>query len=119
MKTATHQEFRKEIGKRIKDSRTEKRLSQTALATACDCTNSKISKIETGDYDNLTVDVIKSIADKLDVSMAYLLGETNSKTRGSDLSLQNIVKTITCGLLKILPDKERNELIKEFHFVKW
>lgn len=114
-----HQELKKEIGKRIKELRIERRLNQTALAKACNCTNSKISKIETGDYDSLTVDDIKSIADKLGGSMAYLLGETDSKTRGSDLTLQNIVKTITCGLLRILPEEERKNLIQDFHLMKW
>lgn len=119
MKTDAQKTFKKDVGKRIKEVRIEKGISQLALGRACNCTASKISRIETGDYDNLTVDDIKSIADKLGVSMAYLLGEANSKTRGSDVSLRNIVRTITCALLKLLSEEERNELIKGFHFVKW
>lgn len=118
MKTDAQKTFKKDVGKRIKEVRIEKGISQLALGGKR-CTNSKISRIETGDYDNLTVDDIKGIADKLGVSMAYLLGETNSRTRGSDVSLRNIVRTITCALLKLLSEEERNELIKGFHFVKW
>ena len=63
-----------EMGKRIRDARLEKEMSQEALAHICGYhSRSSINKIEAG-LNDIPQSKIKSIADALSVSPAWLMG---------------------------------------------
>lgn len=64
------------IAERIKKSRLEKGLTQEELAKLCGYSNkANISRIEHSG-DNVTTKQVKRIAEKLDVSVSYLMGYT-------------------------------------------
>lgn len=66
-------------GLRLKECRLEKKLSQADLAEILDCSNNHISMIERGER-NLTYDNAKIISKHLNVSVDYLMNNTNYKT---------------------------------------
>ena len=63
------------IGKRIKEIRKMKGLSQVVLAGMLDCDPCYVSKLETGSK-NASIARLIAIADCLDVSVDQLLGRT-------------------------------------------
>jgi transcriptional regulator with XRE-family HTH domain len=62
------------ISKRIAEIRKEKNLSQTDLANASEVSREMIGKYERGDA-SPSIDAAKKIADALEVSLDYLVGE--------------------------------------------
>jgi transcriptional regulator with XRE-family HTH domain len=67
------------IGKIIADLRKEKEISQTDLANKTGISQVMVGKYERGDA-SPSIDVAKKIADALEVSLDYLVGEgANSK----------------------------------------
>lgn len=67
------------IGKIIADLRKEKDMSQTELATKTGISQVMVGKYERGDA-SPSIEVAKKIADALEVSLDYLVGEgINSK----------------------------------------
>ena len=62
------------IGERIKQKRTERGLSQRALARCAAVGNTHISKLESGRQDEVSLDVAKRLALALGVSIDYLAG---------------------------------------------
>jgi transcriptional regulator with XRE-family HTH domain len=63
--------LQKQIGKRIKALRTEKKLSQQQLAVSCNLEKSHLSRIEAGGQ-NLTLRMLLRIAKALDVEVREL-----------------------------------------------
>ncbi len=64
----------KQIGAKIAYFRTLTGISQTELASRIQTTQSTISKVETGSYnDNLSIAMLTDIADALDLDLAMLL----------------------------------------------
>lgn len=62
------------IGERIKNARIDKGLNQTELAKLCGYANKgNISRIENSGNE-VTTKQVKRIAEKLDVSVSYLMG---------------------------------------------
>ncbi len=61
------------IARNIKKLRKEKGISQDKLSKLADVAFHTITKIETGDTPNPTVDTVKKIAEALDVSVDALL----------------------------------------------
>lgn len=62
------------IGEKIREIRTTKKISQTALATATNISKQSIYKYETGIINNIPFDKIEKIANALGVTPAYLMG---------------------------------------------
>jgi transcriptional regulator with XRE-family HTH domain len=60
------------FGKRLKELRERKHLSQQELANLCDIEHSQISRIELGKI-NTTISTLFLIADKLNVEVAELV----------------------------------------------
>lgn len=65
-----------ERGKRILLSRKDLKLNQHQLAERSGVSRGHIAKIERGEVNNPTIDIVYRIADALGVSRAYLLGFT-------------------------------------------
>lgn len=61
------------FGKRVELARTFKGLSQRELANRIGADNSYISRIESGQRDNPTLQTIRNLADALDVTVEWLL----------------------------------------------
>jgi len=78
-----------EIGKRIKKSRESKKMTQTELGAALSTpvTPTAISLYEDGKRD-LTIEALSEIADKLDVSLGYLI-----KGQEEDVSIRVALRT--------------------------
>jgi transcriptional regulator with XRE-family HTH domain len=64
--------LRELIGKRVREIRISKGLSQRQLGSKLGAANSTISAVETGDR-NLTIDMLKRISDALDIDIIALL----------------------------------------------
>lgn len=67
----------KQIGAKIAYFRTLVGISQTELANRIKTTQSTVSKVESGNYnDNLNISMLTDIANALDVDLALLLSFT-------------------------------------------
>lgn len=64
------------VKNRIKELRTQKKLTQQGLAMAIGCSQNQISKIESGKSEP-TSSLLKSLAHFFKVSVDYLLCETD------------------------------------------
>lgn len=62
------------IGKRIYTARKNKNLRQADVCNALHISQSTLSKIEKGTYNNLTLDMINELSSLLDVSVIWLTG---------------------------------------------
>jgi transcriptional regulator with XRE-family HTH domain len=68
----------KQFGQRILLSRRDMDWKQEELASKSGVSRSRISEIERGDATNIGIDAVYGLADALGVSVAYLLGESDS-----------------------------------------
>ena len=62
------------IGKRIYTARKNKNLRQADVCNALHISQSTLSKIENGSYNNLTLEMINNLSDLFDVSVVWLTG---------------------------------------------
>lgn len=69
--TSNHQN----IGKRVKLFRMKKKLTQKELADKIGVTHEWICKIERGKANNITLSLLNSIADKLEVGLSDIFHE--------------------------------------------
>lgn len=63
-----------EIGKRIKQRRQEKKITLQQMGERINYDYSNLSKIERGEYE-ASYEILKRLADELDVSVGYFFGE--------------------------------------------
>jgi transcriptional regulator with XRE-family HTH domain len=86
-------EIKKLIGKRIKEIRRSKHLSQEQLAEKADINSKYLSRMERG-TENPTLDMLIKLANALDVEMweMFDFGHVKSHKELKE-SLQNIIKT--------------------------
>ena len=66
------------FGKKLKECREEKDFSQAELARKIESHHSIIGKYERDEV-KPTIDVVKKLADVLDTTVGYLLGETQDR----------------------------------------
>lgn len=62
------------IGKRISTARKNKNLKQSDICEVLHISQSTLSKIENGYYNNLTLEMINDLSDLFDVSVVWLTG---------------------------------------------
>ena len=67
-------DIRRQFGKRIKQLRLEKKLSQESLALLADLDRTYIPSIEKGDR-NVSLEVIQKLAKAFDMTISNLLNE--------------------------------------------
>jgi transcriptional regulator with XRE-family HTH domain len=74
------------FGNKLRECRSEKGFSQTELAKQIDTYHSIIGKYERDEV-KPTIDVVKRLADVLDTTVGYLLGETEERELLKDPSM--------------------------------
>ena len=95
-----------EIGRRIKEEREEKRITQEQLAELSDLSPNYISKMENGTYTNIGSKHLIDICNALNITMGDLFQDNlNEQQRVNELPL-NVQKLIT-SLIQLKPQKQR------------
>lgn len=95
---------------RIKELRTAKNITQTALAIAIGCSQNVISKIEL-EYIVPNADILCGIADYFHTSVDYLLYRTDQRYGpGSHISLPNSKIDEYAAKLQFIPPKEMDAI---------
>ncbi len=89
------------FGKRLRDCRKEKGLSQNEVAKLLNTNHSVIGKYERDDV-KPSIDVAKRLADLLDTTVAYLIGETEANELFKDIDMLRRLKDINN-----LPEKDK------------
>lgn len=105
--------MKESIGFKIKALRTALQLTQEELAVAASTTKQTIHKYETGIISNIPASKIKSMADKLQTTPAYLMGWTESSKIEEDETTQKKNDAITDIILKMRRDENLLDAIKE------
>lgn len=90
------------FGRKLKECRSEKGFSQTELAKKIDTYHSIIGKYERDEV-KPTIDVVKKLADVLDTTVGYLLGETEDRELLKDPSMLKRLNDIAK-----FPDQDKN-----------
>lgn len=78
-----------ELGKKIVNLRETQNITQISLAKSVGITKSMLSKYEHG-INMPKADILAAIADRLDVSMDYLMGKTKSESYNPKLLCMHI-----------------------------
>ena len=93
------------FGKRLRDCRKEKGLSQNEVAKLLSTNHSVIGKYERDDV-NPSIDAVKRLAELLETTVAYLVGEadTNELFKNSDMLRR--LKDIS-----ILPEQDKQAIL--------
>ena len=81
------------FGKRLRDCRKEKGLSQNEIAKILNTNHSVIGKYERDDV-KPSIDVAKKLADLLNTTVAYLVGETQDNELLKDTDMLKRLKDI-------------------------
>lgn len=93
---------------RLKELRTSKKLTQTALSVKVGCSQNTISRIEL-ERTNPDVEVLQGLANCFDVSIDYLLFRTDQKQPAPNLSTSPAKQRVTeyCRKLNLLSVHDR------------
>lgn len=94
------------IGRRIKERRKELKMSVDELAKKLGKDRSTVYRYENGDIENLPIDIIKPIAQALDVEPQFLMDWKDASPE--EIEISNINADITDRLLK---DKVFGEVV--------
>jgi len=93
------------FGKKLREAREAKSFSQAELARQISSHHSIIGKYERDEV-KPTVDVIKKLADVLDTTISYLMGETDNNNAFKDPEMFKRISDI-----ESLPEKDRECLL--------
>jgi transcriptional regulator with XRE-family HTH domain len=93
------------FGKRLRDCRKEKGLSQSEVAKSLNTNHSVIGKYERDDV-KPSIDVAKKLADLLDTTVAYLVGETQANELLKDVDMLKRLKDIND-----LPEQDKQAIL--------
>jgi transcriptional regulator with XRE-family HTH domain len=101
------------FGKKLRECRENKNLSQSEVAKLLGTNHSIIGKYERDEV-KPTIDVVKKLANILDTTVGYLLGETEESDLFKDKKMLQRLQDITR-----LPEQERNSILLTLdHFIK-
>lgn len=101
------------FGKRLAECRKAKNLSQKDLAKAFNTSHTTIGKYERDEM-NPSIEAAKKLANILDTSVGYLLGENEQANLFRDKKMLQRFQDIAN-----LPEKEKDSLITTIdHFIK-
>ncbi|MCH2197108.1 helix-turn-helix transcriptional regulator [Kordia sp.] len=93
------------FGKRLRDCRKEKGLSQNEVAKLLNTNHSVIGKYERDDV-NPSIDAVKRLAELLDTTVAYLVGEADTDELFKDADMLRRLKDINQ-----LPIQDKNAIL--------
>jgi len=93
------------FGKKLREAREAKGISQSALAKLLNTNHSIIGKYERDEV-KPTVDVVRRLADNLDTTVGFLLGESEDMNLLKDPSMLKRLNEIN-----ELPSKEKEALL--------
>jgi len=93
------------FGKKLREQREAKKISQNELAKLIEAHHSAIGKYERDEV-RPSIDVVVKIADVLNTTVGYLLGETNDAD-----AFQDPVMLKRLNDINELPQKERDALL--------
>ncbi|TPV31046.1 helix-turn-helix transcriptional regulator [Paucihalobacter ruber] len=93
------------FGKKLREQREVKKISQNKLAKLIEAHHSAIGKYERDEV-RPSIDVVVKIADVLDTTVGYLLGETNDAD-----AFQDPIMLKRLNDINELPQKERDALL--------
>lgn len=93
------------FGKKLRECRETKGISQNEVAKLLNTNHSIIGKYERDEV-KPTVDVVKKLADTLDTTVGYLLGETQDQNILKD---QDMLKRLND--INELPDKDKENIL--------
>jgi transcriptional regulator with XRE-family HTH domain len=84
------------VGTRVKDLREQRGLTQLDLKNATGLSQATISRIESGEFENLRSDTLTKLADSLRVTSDYLLGRSDAAIQrhpfGIDLGAKELLR---------------------------
>jgi transcriptional regulator with XRE-family HTH domain len=93
------------FGKKLRECREAKKLSQSELAKLLNTNHSIIGKYERDEV-KPTIDVVKRLADELGTTVGFLLGETKELNILKNPAMLNRMNDI-----EELPDNEKNHIL--------
>lgn len=98
------------VGERIKQRRKDLKMSADELATSVGVSRSTIFRYEKGDIEKVGPDVLKKIADKLNVSPADLMGWDDTSVQELKIPTSPLVKKITEKAVKLTAPRKQKVL---------
>lgn len=104
-----------EIGDRVRDIRNRQGKTQAELAEALGTSQSAISQIEAGER-NPTYDMIRRLADKLNVSPGYLMG---GDVKGEDIEELSPEEEAHFRQLRGLSEEGKEELKVYMQYLRY
>jgi len=93
------------FGKRLRDCRKERGLSQNEVAKLLNTNHSVIGKYERDDV-NPSIDAVKRLAELLDTTVAYLVGEADTNELFKNADMLRRLKDIS-----ELPEQDREAIL--------
>ncbi|MEZ7634379.1 XRE family transcriptional regulator [Streptococcus mitis] len=98
------------VGERIKQRRKDLKMSADELATSVGVSRSTIFRYEKGDIEKVGPDVLKKIADKLNVSPADLMGWDDTPVQELKIPTSPLVQKITEKAVKLTAPRKQKVL---------
>ena len=98
------------VGERIKQRRKDLKMSADELATSVGVSRSTIFRYEKGDIEKVGPDVLKKIADKLNVSPADLMGWDDTPVQELKIPTFPLVQKITEKAVKLTAPRKQKVL---------
>lgn len=98
------------VGERIKQRRKDLKMSADELATSVGVSRSTIFRYEKGDIEKVGPDVLKKIADKLNVSPADLMGWDDTPIQEFKIPTSPLVQKITEKAVKLTAPRKQKVL---------
>jgi transcriptional regulator with XRE-family HTH domain len=102
---ALNTQFMVTFGTRLRDCRKTKNLSQNELAGILNTNHSVIGKYERDDV-KPSIDVVRKLADVLNTTVAFLLGETENDEMFKDPNMLKRFKDINA-----LPEEDKKHIL--------
>lgn len=98
------------VGERIKQRRKDLKMSADELATSVGVSRSTIFRYEKGDIEKVGPDVLKKIADRLNVSPADLMGWDDTPVQELKIPTSPLVQKITEKAVKLTAPRKQKVL---------